>query len=54
MSWTGDRSVSTAFSGNSVLKECDKISGGKYIFELPVNNKGIPILNYVHPVKPTL
>ena len=47
--------ISTIFSGNSVLKKCDKVSRGKDItFEGSVNNKGIAVHNYVHLVKPTL
>ena len=43
--------ISTPFSGNSVLKECYKISRGKDItFEVSVNSKRIAIHNYVHPV----
>ena len=43
--------ISTPFSGNSVLKECYKISRGKDItFEVSVNSKGTVIQNYVHPV----
>ena len=47
--------ISTPFPGNSVLKECDKISRGKDVTsEVLVNNKGIAIHNYVHPVKSAL
>ena len=47
--------ISTPFPGNSVLKECDKISRGKDITsEVSANNKGIAIHNYVHPVKSAL
>ena len=47
--------ISTPFPGNSVLKECDKISRGKDITsEVSANNKGIGIHNYVHPVKSAL
>ena len=45
--------ISTPFPGNSVLKECDKISRGKDITsEVSVNNKKIH--KYVHPVKSAL
>ena len=47
--------ISTRFPGNSVLKECDKISRGKDITsEVSVNNNGIEIHNNVHPVKSAL
>ena len=47
--------ISTLFPGNYVLKEGDKISRGKDItFAVSVNNKGIAIQNYAHPVKSTL
>ena len=47
--------ISTPFPGNSVLKECDKISREKDITsEVSANNKGIAIHNYVHPVKSAL
>ena len=47
--------ISTPFPGNSVLKECDKISRGKDITsEVLVNKKGIEIHNNVHPVKSAL
>ena len=47
--------ISAPFPGNSVLKECDKISRGKDLTsEVSLNNKGIAIHNYVHPVKPVL
>ena len=43
--------ISTPSSGNSVLKECYKISRGKNItFEVSVNSKEIVIHNYAHPV----
>ena len=51
----GIMAISTPFPGNSVLKECDKISRGKDVTsEVLVNNKGIAIHNYVHPVKSAL
>ena len=47
--------ISTPFPGNSVLKECDKISRGKDITsEVSANNKRIAIHNYVYPVKSAL
>ena len=47
--------ISTLLPGNSVLEECDKISRGEVMTsEVSVNNKGIAIYNYVHPVKSVL
>ena len=47
--------ILTPFPGNSVLKECEKIYRGKDITsEVPANNKGIAVHNYVHPVKSAL
>ena len=47
--------ILTPFPGNSVLKECEKVSRRKDITsEVSANNKGIAIHNYVHPVKSAL
>ena len=47
--------ISTLFLGTSFLKECDKISRGEVITsEESVNNKGIAIHNYMHPIKSAL
>ena len=47
--------ISTPFPGNSVLRECDKISRGKDVTsEVSAIGIGIAIHYYVHPVKSAL
>ena len=47
--------ISTLFLGTSFLKECDKISRGEVITSgESVNNKGLAIHNYMHPIKSAL